>query len=74
MPDVNLENADEMSKPGILKNAGAALQELDHAMRLPEVKDFYECQYSQTITVITDKAPFNYVHLICRKAQGPYQM
>ena len=80
MPDVNLLKADnEASRSIILKNAGAALQELDNAMRLPETGDYYECQYSQTLTVRTDRAPFNFVNLISAKAQEksmpdePYQ-
>ena len=79
MPDVNLLNADSKTKPVILKNAGAALQELDHAMRLQEIGDYYVCQYSKTMTVNTDKRPFDYVHLISAKAKGasmpdePYQ-
>ena len=79
MPDVNLLNADSKSRPVILRNAGAALQELDHAMRLQEIGDYYECQYSNTMTVKTDKRPFDYVHLISAKPKGasmpdnPYQ-
>ena len=79
MPDVNLLNADSKSRPVILRNAGAALQELDHAMRLQEIGDYYDCQYSNTMTVKTDKRPFDYVHLISAKPKGasmpdnPYQ-
>ena len=79
MPDVNLLNADIYMRPAILLNAGAALQELDHAMRLPEIGDYYKCQYSNTMTITTPKAPFEYVHLISAKPKGaslpdePYQ-
>ena len=79
MPDVNLQNAIDAFRPTLLKNAGAALQELDNAMKLPETGDYYECQYSNTLTVRTNKAPFDYVHLISAKARGkgmpaePYQ-
>ena len=79
MPDVNLLNADSKTRPVVLRNAGAALQELDHAMRLQEIGDYYECQYSNTMTVKTDKRPFDYVHLISAKPKGanmpenPYQ-
>ena len=79
MPDVNLLNADSKTRPVVLRNAGAALQELDHAMRLQEIGDYYDCQYSNTMTVKTDKRPFDYVHLISAKPKGasmpdnPYQ-
>ena len=79
MPDVNLLNADSKTRPVVLRNAGAALQELDHAMKLQEIGDYYECQYSNTMTVKTDKRPFDYVHLISAKPKGasmpdnPYQ-
>ena len=79
MPDVNLLKANDESRPTILKNAGAALQELDNAMKLPQIKDYYECKYSNTLEIKTDTAPFNYVHLISAKASGksmpakPYQ-
>ena len=79
MPDVNLCNADALIRPVVLRNAGAALQELDHAMRLPEIGDYYECQYSDTMTIKTSKPPFDYVYLISARAHGgcfpenPYQ-
>ena len=79
MPDVNLLNADAYTRPAILLNAGAALQELDHAMSLPETGNHYECQYSNTFMLRTNMRPFDYVHLISAKPAGaslpmdPYQ-
>ena len=79
LPDVNLTNAGARERPGILLNAGAALQELDHAMRLPKIGDYYKCQYSSTMTIITLKPPFECVNLISAKTKGavlpddPYQ-
>ena len=79
MPDVNLLNADTLSRPVLLRNAGAALQELDQAMKLPETGDHYECRYAKDLKIKTDKRPFDYVYLISAKAKGadlpkdPYQ-
>ena len=79
MPDVNLCNADTLIRPMIFQNAGAALQELDHAMRLPEIGDYYECQYSNNFTVRTNRRPFDYVYLISARPRtaglpnDPYQ-
>ena len=79
MPDVNLLNADDKTRPNILQNAGAAMQELEHAMKLTEIGEYYTCQYSDNFTLRTNKRPFNYVHLICAKAKDgfvpkePYQ-
>ncbi|MBQ8055091.1 MAG: hypothetical protein IJ198_15015, partial [Lachnospiraceae bacterium] len=64
MPDVNLRRALEQSKPMLMRNAGAALQELDHAMRLGEIGEYYECRYSAAMSVKTDRSPFDYVYLI----------
>ena len=70
MPDVNLLRADSNTRRQMLQNAGAALQELDQAMKLPETGDYYKCQYSETMTIMTDRRPFDFVYLISAKSQG----
>ena len=64
MPEVQLTVAAESDRPQILRNTGAALQELDQAMRRPEIGDYYECQYSNTMTIKTSEPPFDYTYLI----------
>ena len=70
-PDVNLLNANG-SQPmvnAILRNGGAALQELDHFQKTLQGKRFV-CDYGNCIRVDTEDAPFNHVHLISSSGGG----
>ena len=70
MPECYFSRTDKLTKPHALRYAGAALQELEHAMKLPETGMPYECQYSKEMTVRTYGRPFDHVHLIGTRFGG----
>ena len=70
-PDVNMLNAEgnPAIKNNILRNGGAALQELDYFQKTLQGKRFV-CDYGSGFRVDTEEAPFNHVHLICSSGGG----
>ena len=69
-PDVNKLNAEgSVAVNNILRNGGAALQELDHFQKTLQGKRFV-CDYGNDIFIDTEDAPFNHVHLICSSGGG----
>ena len=63
-PDAALLKADQMTAQLFLKNGGEALQELEKAMQRGRRGESYLCRYSDTFSVYTEKAPFDFVYLI----------
>ena len=65
MPDVNLSRplSDE-TKTYIRRNGYAALRELDYTMNMHADGGRFTQRYSNTYVIDTERAPFNYVHLV----------
>lgn len=63
-PDAALLRADYRTAPLYLKNGGMALQRLEKAMQMARRGESYLCHYSDTFSVYTEKAPFDFVYLI----------
>ena len=65
MPDVNLSRPlSEETKTYIRRNGYAALRELDYVMNMHADGGRFTQRYSNTYVIDTERAPFNYVHLV----------
>ena len=65
MPDVNLSRPlSEETRTYIRRNGYAALRELDYTMNMHADGGRFTQRYSNTYVIDTERAPFNYVHLV----------
>ncbi len=71
MPDVNLSRPlPTDTQTFIRRNGYAALRELDYVMNMHADGGRFTQRYNNTYVIDTDRAPFNYVHLISGSGTG----